>query len=47
MSGMAILFMLFFWMFITVLTTFCLTLIFFYGSKKDRRTETEVETAKS
>ncbi len=46
MNGMAILFMLVFWMFITALTTFCLTLIFFSQDKKRDVTESEVETTK-
>ncbi len=34
MNGMALLFMVFFWSFIVVLVTFCLTLLLYSGDKK-------------
>ena len=46
MSGMAILFMLFFWMFITILSTFCLTLVFYTTDRKEQKVASTSDAGK-
>ena len=44
MSGMALLFMVFFWSFIIVLVTFCLTLLL-YGGDKNKEAQSSAPEA--
>ena len=46
MNGAAILFMLFFWLFITALTTFCLTLIFYTSDRRKNESSSSRKYAK-